>query len=280
MATNYVQEGDVLNLVAPAGGVASGTGYLIGTIFAVALADAAATYNFPGQVMGVFTLPKTSAQAWTQGQKIYWDDGNSRCDSDSTAGQLIGIATTAAANPSSTGVVRLNGAVPATAEGPQAAEADLTDSTGGAAADGTLADGETAVAVTDNSGGVDPGVDIIAVVTNIDALTDSTGGTADDTVDDVSTAVTGVDGTANNAASKADVDTRLAAINNNFKELTDQLVTQRTANIAMLAAIAQLAAKHNTVVTDIGTQNDNDKDLAVKINAVLAKLRSAGVLSV
>ena len=49
-------------------------------------------------------------------------------------------------------------------------------------------------------------------------MTDSTGGTADGTVADVSTAVTGVDGTANNAASKADVDTRLGLINDNDAE--------------------------------------------------------------
>ena len=54
-------------------------------------------------------------------------------------------------------------------------------------------------------------------------LTDSTSGTADGTVADVSTAVTGVDGTGSNAASKADVDARLAAINDNFAELTQRL---------------------------------------------------------
>lgn len=55
---------------------------------------------------------------------------------------------------------------------------------------------------------------------DVTSLTDSTGGSTDGTVDDVSTAVTGVDGTGSNAASKADVDTRLAAINANFAELT------------------------------------------------------------
>ena len=51
-------------------------------------------------------------------------------------------------------------------------------------------------------------------------LTDSTTETADDTVADVSTAVTGVDGSGNNAASKADVDTRLGVINENFSDIT------------------------------------------------------------
>jgi hypothetical protein len=44
-------------------------------------------------------------------------------------------------------------------------------------------------------------------------------GTASDTISGVGTAVSGVDGTGSNAASKADVDTRLSAINNNLKSL-------------------------------------------------------------
>lgn len=50
-------------------------------------------------------------------------------------------------------------------------------------------------------------------------LTDNSGGTANDTVEACGTAVTGVDGTGSNAASKADVDARLTAIANNFADL-------------------------------------------------------------
>lgn len=61
------------------------------------------------------------------------------------------------------------------------------------------------------------------------ALTDSTGATPDGTIEDVGTAVTGVDGTGNNAASKADVDSRLSGINENFAEVHKLLDAQRTA---------------------------------------------------
>lgn len=61
--------------------------------------------------------------------------------------------------------------------------------------------------------------DFTALNAAITALTDSTGATADNTIADTSTAVTGVDGTGSNAASKADVDTRLGTINNNFGDL-------------------------------------------------------------
>src|SRR5690606_37730575 len=116
MAGNYIQEGDVLDLVAPAGGVVTGKSYQIGALFVVALSTVAAGLRFSGAVEGVFLLDKTSAQAWTVGQKIYWDDTNHRCDTDSTVGQLIGAAVAVAANPSATGAVRLNCGVPATSE--------------------------------------------------------------------------------------------------------------------------------------------------------------------
>ena len=48
----------------------------------------------------------------------------------------------------------------------------------------------------------------------VTALTDSTGGTATDTLAALAVTVTGVDGTANNAASKADVEARLGVIRN------------------------------------------------------------------
>ena len=54
-------------------------------------------------------------------------------------------------------------------------------------------------------------------------LTDATTGVANDTVENVSVAVTGVDGTGNNAASKADVDNRLTLINNNFADLVAKI---------------------------------------------------------
>lgn len=146
MATNYVQDGVVLDFTAPYDRT-TGQGFQVGSIFAVALGTALSGAAIRGQIDGVWTLAKTSAQAWTVGQKIYWDNSNKRCDSDATVGQLIGVAQAVAANPSSTGNVRLNGVSPATSEGPQAAIVALTDSTGDSAThDDTLADGLTSTA--------------------------------------------------------------------------------------------------------------------------------------
>lgn len=105
---NYVQDGDLVTVSAPYD-VDAGDGALVGTLFGVASANAASGADVVLAVEGVFTLAKTSAQAWTVGAAIYWDDTNKVCTTTSTSNTLIGKALAAAANPSSTGVVRLNG---------------------------------------------------------------------------------------------------------------------------------------------------------------------------
>ena len=138
MANNFVQPGDVIELTAPGGGVVSGTPVVIGGLFVVPLVTAAATVKFNAQVVGVFTLTKVSAQAWAEGQKIYWDVAGAKADTTSTVGPLIGVAAEVAANPTATGKVRLNGTAPDIAEGPQAAVVSLTNSNG--TGDDTVAD--------------------------------------------------------------------------------------------------------------------------------------------
>lgn len=108
MAKNYIQPGDTVTVTAPAA-VASGAGVLIGTLFGVAITDAASGAAVPIKTTGVFDLAKTSAQAWTVGAAIYWDNTNKVCTTTATDNTLIGKAVEAAANPSGTGRVRLNG---------------------------------------------------------------------------------------------------------------------------------------------------------------------------
>ena len=105
---NFVQMGATLALAAPYDRL-SGQGMLVGSIFGVASYDALSGAVVEAQVVGVFDLAKTSAQAWTVGAKVYWDDTNKVCTSVSTSNTLIGVAVAAAANPSATGRVRLNG---------------------------------------------------------------------------------------------------------------------------------------------------------------------------
>lgn len=110
---NYIQEGDVLPFTAPSDSSAvdlsSGDGVLIGSLFGVVVKDTAMGASGEMKTEGVFKLAKTSAQAWTVGAKIYWDDTNKVCTTTASGNSLIGAATAVAANPSSTGYVRLNG---------------------------------------------------------------------------------------------------------------------------------------------------------------------------
>lgn len=106
---NFVQEGDVVTLTAPSGGAVAGTGELIGSLFVVPLFSAAEGAKFEGQVTGEVTHAKTSAQAWTEGAKIYWAAGSSVMTTTSAGNTLVGVAAAVANNPSATGKVRLDG---------------------------------------------------------------------------------------------------------------------------------------------------------------------------
>lgn len=73
MAKNFYQDGEVLDLIAPAGGVKSGDPVRIGDINAVALVDAEEGEVFAGRVTGVFWLP--AADGLEQGASVSLADG-------------------------------------------------------------------------------------------------------------------------------------------------------------------------------------------------------------
>lgn len=63
MAKNYIQDGNVLTLTAPAGGVTSGGIYAIGALVVVAITAAPAGAEFAGHTGGVWRLPAASGLA-------------------------------------------------------------------------------------------------------------------------------------------------------------------------------------------------------------------------
>jgi len=109
MARNYVQQGQTLTLIAPRT-VASGSGILVGALFAVALADAAAGQPVEARRVEVFDLAKATG-AWTQGQKVYWDNTAFNVTTTATNNTLIGVATQAQASADAVGRVLLTGQV-------------------------------------------------------------------------------------------------------------------------------------------------------------------------
>lgn len=104
---NYLQRGDTVTVPAPSA-VKSGDGVLVGGLFGVAATDADSGAPVEVKTTGVFTLPKTSAQAWTVGAAVYWDGTKCTTADGSGANTKIGHAVEIAANPSSTGIVRLS----------------------------------------------------------------------------------------------------------------------------------------------------------------------------
>lgn len=108
---NYVRKGETLTLTAPAGGVVSGTGYLIGGLFVVAQATVAATLPFAAMVTGVFNLPRDAADAaWVEGDRIFWDaDAGKATTSGAGDNTPIGYASTAALSAAVLADVRLDG---------------------------------------------------------------------------------------------------------------------------------------------------------------------------
>ncbi len=106
---NFIQPGVTIKVTAPAT-VSSGDGVLVGNLFGIAVTDAGSGDDVEIMTEGVFDIAKVSAQAWAVGDIIYWDDGAGNATTADT-NVAIGVCTAVAANPTSTGYVRLNGGV-------------------------------------------------------------------------------------------------------------------------------------------------------------------------
>lgn len=109
MAKNVVQTpADVLEFTAPAAGTTSGVCVKIGDILVLALETKTVGQSFRGLTRGVIDHAKLSAQAWTEGQQVNWDDTNKRFTTVTTGNFRAGAAAAVAANPSATGLVFLH----------------------------------------------------------------------------------------------------------------------------------------------------------------------------
>ncbi|MGI9499863.1 MAG: DUF2190 family protein [Geminicoccaceae bacterium] len=107
MANNYLQPGDTVTAIAPAGGTTTGVGVLIGDLFGIAATTEVATAEVELHITGVFTMPKTTALQIDAGDVVYWDDTGKEVDKTAAAQKAVGICITDAANPSDTCEVRL-----------------------------------------------------------------------------------------------------------------------------------------------------------------------------
>ncbi len=111
---NFVQEGEVVTLTAPTGGVSSGDGIVVGNLFGVCTYDAAEATKVEVALIGVWQLPKASGQL-NEGAKVSWDNSAHNVCAPGAGKYPIGVAVKAAGTSDATCVVRLDGVATAAA---------------------------------------------------------------------------------------------------------------------------------------------------------------------
>lgn len=155
----------------------------------------------------------------------------------------------------------------------------LTDSTGGSVSNATLADGLTTAALTENSGalgGTNDGdlPDLTATgATVAGTLTGTTDGTLANVADiALSTMDMYTDAAVNSAINAAILD-----LNLQLKELQEALNEVIADNVALRAAVREVATRANENRTDISTQNDSDAKTAELVNELRATLVEKGL---
>lgn len=111
MATNYVQDGNVLTLTAPYTRT-SGQGAIINSnIFGIALGDITSGADGEWGITGVWDIAASLGEAFSQGSNVYWNDTDRKAEASSTGtNYLIGVATQAKTGGTGLTVrTRLNG---------------------------------------------------------------------------------------------------------------------------------------------------------------------------
>jgi predicted RecA/RadA family phage recombinase len=105
---NYVQPGVSITVTATAA-ASSGDGVKIGNLFGIASGNAAIGDKLVLTTEGVFDMPKPSTNTFDVGALAYWDDTAKLVTSTASGNTRIGLAVTAAGNPSGSVNVRLDG---------------------------------------------------------------------------------------------------------------------------------------------------------------------------
>lgn len=99
MSTKQVSEGKVLTLTAPEGGVTAGQVVKIGNAIGIVQETAAQDAAVAVAVQGVHSVTKVGSQAWSEGDAVFWDDGNSRFTKTVADGLILaGVAVEAVGN--------------------------------------------------------------------------------------------------------------------------------------------------------------------------------------
>ena len=111
----YIQNGHVITVPTPAGGIASGEGLIVGNIFGIAAYSAAEGDPVELSTTGVFQLPKASAAVLTVGARVAWDNTAKEVTTPAAGRFPIGVAVEVAGNGVASVAVRLDGIATAAA---------------------------------------------------------------------------------------------------------------------------------------------------------------------
>lgn len=111
MATNFINDGELIGFVAPSGGVVSGGLAVVGTnMFGIVQANAASGANAVIRVGGTHILRALNGASTSaaQGANAHWDATNANVTISATSNLRIGVFETAKANADTTARIRLN----------------------------------------------------------------------------------------------------------------------------------------------------------------------------
>lgn len=106
---NYLQAGENVTLSSSPEAADSGEFLVSGALSGVAQAAADSAAAVVLKRKGVFELPKTTSEAWTQGQPLYWNASTKKFTTTAGANTRRGVAWAAADAADTTGEVLLDG---------------------------------------------------------------------------------------------------------------------------------------------------------------------------
>ena len=286
MATNFVQEGDVLAYTNAGSAISSGDLVPLSNHAGIALVDIAGSATGSVALEGVYTVEKTTGATWSVGQALYVDSVTGKATTVSTGNVPAGFAFAAAAEGDTTGDLLLGGQLALA----QAAEVTaLTDSSAGAAADGTLAANAACSIIS-----IPVTLANIADGDLVTTFTPGFAGTILRTQFIVTTAVTTGD-----KAADLNLEIGTTNVTGGVVALTSATATPVGKTIAGTAVTAGAAFTASdtisveaantvafaegagvlliTVASDVA--DDNNKDLATTVNAILAALKAGGLMA-
>jgi predicted RecA/RadA family phage recombinase len=106
---NYIQNGHIVRVTTPTGGISSGDAIIVGSIFGIAAYASADGDPVELGTTGVYQLPKAIAAMLTVGARVSWDNTAKQVNAPGAGRFPIGVATEAAGNGISIVAVRLDG---------------------------------------------------------------------------------------------------------------------------------------------------------------------------